>query len=62
MSVLKSMCGFCVVWISSIKKSLGHMDSGPHAVTWEPSLDFTTAILKKWNFPKMNMGGHKAIL
>jgi hypothetical protein len=25
-------------------------------------LDFTTAILKKWNFPKMNMGGHKAIL
>lgn len=38
------------------------MDSGPHAVTWEPSLDFTTAILKKWNFPKMNMGGHKAIL
>lgn len=35
---------------------------GPLVVTWESSLILTTAILKKWNFPKMNTGGHKAIL
>lgn len=31
-------------------------------MSWESSLVFTTAILKKWHFPKMNTGGHKAIL
>lgn len=38
------------------------MVSGPLAVAWESSFNFTTAILKKWNFPNMNMGGHKAVL
>ena len=35
---------------------------GPLVVSWESSLVFTTAILKKWQFPKMNTGGHKAVL
>lgn len=35
---------------------------GPLVVPWKSSLVFTTALLKKWHFPKMNTGGHKAIL
>ena len=31
-------------------------------MSWEYSLVFITAILKKWHFPKMNTGGHKAVL